>query len=226
MEDRSRDCTLLLVRHGESVWNAEGRVQGHQDSRLSERGREQSRLAAEHLSRLSIGAIYSSDLGRAQETADMIAAPHGLTVATASALRERNYGVLEGQTVEDAARTQGIWFLPWQADRLNSSPPGGERQPEMCQRVVEALRAIARAYPGQTVVVVTHGGPIKSAIYEVLRIPLALWNLTWVANGSITTLQGTPDVFRIACINDTCHLRAAYPKPDEPTPSAREGIED
>jgi len=215
MGNRAGDCTLLLVRHGETVWNAEGRVQGQRNSPLSERGREQSRLVADRLARQRVSAIYSSDLGRARETADIIAAPHQLTVTTAAALRERSFGVLEGQTLDEAARTQGIWFLPWQADRLSTSPPGGERQPEMCQRVMEALRAIARAHPGETVIIVTHGGPIKSAIYEILRIPLALWSLTWVANGSLTTVQGTEDVLRIACLNDTCHLRTAQARPDE-----------
>ena len=215
MEDRSREATLILVRHGETVWNAEGRVQGQQNSALNERGRDQGRMAAERLSKVKVNAVYSSDLARARETADLIAAAHGLTVTPARALRERSYGVLEGKTLEEAARTQGIWFLTWQADRLHHTPPGGENQPDMCQRVMEALRAIAGAHPSQTAVVVTHGGPIKSAVYDILRIPLSLWNLTWVGNGSITTIKGTPDVFRVACWNDTCHLAATPPQPDE-----------
>ena len=215
MEDRSQEVTLLLVRHGETVWNAEGRVQGQQNSPLSERGREQGRLVAERLSKMKVNAIYSSDLARARRTAEVIAAPHGLTVKPARALRERSFGVLEGKTLEEAGRSQGIWFLAWQADRLHHAPPDGENQPDMCHRVMEALRAIAGAHPGQTVVVVTHGGPIKSAVYDILRIPLSLWGLTWVGNGSITTITGTPDVFRVACLNDTCHLTAAPPKPDE-----------
>jgi len=215
MADRHQEATLLLIRHGETVWNAEGRVQGQQNSPLSARGREQGRLTADRLSKMKVSGIYSSDLSRARQTAEMIAAPHRLTVKLASALRERNYGVLEGNTLEEAARTQGMWLLAWQADRLHRAPPGGENQPDMCRRVMEALRAIAAAHPGQTVVVVTHGGPIKSAVYDILRIPLSLWDLTWVATGSITTITGIPDVFRVACLNDTCHLEAAPPKPDE-----------
>ncbi len=215
MEDRSQEATLLLVRHGETAWNAEGRVQGHQNSRLSERGREQGRLVAERLSALKVEAVYSSDLGRARETAEMVAKLHGLTVKPAFALRERNYGVLEGKTLDEAGRTQGIWFMAWQSDRLHHAPPGGENHADMCHRVIEALRAISAAHPGRTVVVVTHGGPIKAAIYDILRIPLSLWGLTWVGNGSVTTIRGTPDVFRVACLNDTCHLESALPKPDE-----------
>ena len=214
-EEADRDTTLILVRHGETAWNAEGRVQGQQNSPLSDRGRQQGELVAERLSHGSVHAVYSSDLARARETAELIAAPHGLTVKLGSALRERNYGVLEGKTIDEAARTQGIWFFAWQANRLHHAPPGGENQPDMCHRVMEALRAIAGAHEGETVVVVTHGGPIKSAVYDVLRIPLSLWGLTWVTNGSITTLRGTPDVFRIVCVNDTCHLGPAYPQLDQ-----------
>ena len=85
----------------------------------------------------------------------------------------------------------------------------------MCERVMKALRAIAQAHPGETVVVVTHGGPIKSAVYDILSIPLSLWSLTWISNGSITTIKGTPEVFQVACLNDTCHLAGMPPRRDE-----------
>jgi probable phosphoglycerate mutase len=213
MEAESRDATLLLVRHGETVWNDEGRVQGQKNSPLTDRGRRQNELAAERLARTKVDALYASDLGRARETAETIASRLGIDIKQGSALRERNFGVLEGQTSDEAARTQGAWFLSWQADRLQHAPPAGESQPDMAQRVMQVLRAIAKAHPGQTVAVATHGGPIKSAIYDILRIPLSLWGLTWVANGSITTIKGTPDVFRVACLNDTCHLEEAPPTP-------------
>ncbi len=206
MEERSREATLLLVRHGETTWNVEGRVQGQQDAPLSERGKEQARLVAERLARATISAVYSSDLGRARATAEAVAAPHNLTPQFARALRERSFGVLEGKTMEEAGASQGLWFLTWQSDRLRNAPPDGEDQPAMCERVMKALRAIAGAHPGETVAVVTHGGPIKSAVYDILSIPLSLWSLTWISNGSITTIKGTPEVFQVACLNDTCHL--------------------
>ncbi len=81
---------------------------------------------------------------------------------------------------------------------------------------MNALREIMAAHPGRTVAVSTHGGPIKSAIYEILRIPSSLWRLTWIENGSITVLRGTPDSVRVATFNDTCHLEATTAaRPDD-----------
>ncbi len=201
----SQDATLVLVRHGETTWNSIGRIQGHSNSPLNELGIEQGRRAAQQLAKLKVKAVYASDMSRAIETAKLIATSHKLQVLTSPALRERNYGVLEGKTLEEAGRTQGTWFLGWQADR-RAAPPAGESQDQMCERFMAALRELARVHAGQTVVVTTHGGPIKAALYEILRIPVSLWRLTWIDNGSITVLRGTPDVMRVACFNDTCHL--------------------
>ncbi len=215
MTETARQTTLILVRHGESRWNAEGRVQGHTDSSLTPRGRAEMQKVAERLANKDIAAVYSSDAGRAREGAELIAAHHDLTVNVRPALRERCYGVLEGKTVEEAARDDTGWLQAWRQDRLRLAPPEGETQPEMSQRVMAALREIAAAHPGQTVTVATHGGPIKSAVFDILHIPLSSWDLTWIANGSITILRGTPDLMRVAAFNETAHLD------EEPTPTWR-----
>jgi probable phosphoglycerate mutase len=159
--------------------------------------------------------VYASDLPRARETAELIAAGRGLTVKVSAGLRERSFGVLEGKTLPEAARISGSWFLSWQADRLLKSPPDGETQPEMSQRVMEVVRRIFAAHPGKSVAIAGHGGPIKSAVYHVLSIPLSLWDLTFIANGSITTLRGTPDVMRVVTVNDICHLQGLAAGPAE-----------
>jgi broad specificity phosphatase PhoE len=213
--EEPQDTTLILVRHGETVWNRDKRWQGQTNSPLTDLGREQGARVAKRLSSLQVSAIYSSDLGRARETADLIAAPHGLPVVPREDLRERAYGLLEGKTDDEAARLGPSWLLAFQADRIRSTPPGGEIHAELCERVVEALSEIADAHPGQTVVVATHGGPIKCALYHILSIPLSLWRLTWIANGSITIFRGTRDVLRVAYFNDTCHLEAPALAPTE-----------
>ncbi len=211
----SKDATLILIRHGETTWNVNGRVQGHSNSPLNEKGKLQAQQIAERLATVKVNVIYSSDSSRALETANLIAAPHRLKVMASEELRERHYGVLEGKTLAEAARTQGTWFLTWQENRQNA-PPAGESQQQMCERIMDAIHAIARTHPGQTVVVSTHGGPVKSAVYDILRIPLSLWRLTWIENGSITILRGTPDVMRVASFNDTCHLGTMPALREEP----------
>lgn len=214
MGGNERETTLYLIRHGESAWNLEGRVQGQQDVPLTDRGREQGRRAAARLARVKLTAVYASDLSRARETGELVAAPHKLSVAAREDLRERSFGVLEGKTLDETAGAP--WLIRWEADRLRNTPPGGETQPEMAERVVAALEAIAAAHPGGRVAVATHGGPIKSMVYHLLRVPLALWNLTFVANGSITVLRGTGEVMRLVTLNDTCHLDAE-PEASGPT---------
>jgi len=202
------DTTFILVRHGETVWNVESRWQGQKDSRLTDLGREQARKVANRLAAMKISAVYSSDLGRAKEVADTIAASHDLPVITREDLRERSYGVLEGKTDREAAASEGTWFLGWQADHLRLAPPAGETFQMLVERVMEALYEIAENDPGQTVVISTHGGPIKSALFYILSIPLSLWRLTWVSNGSITIYRGNRDVMRVVLFNDVCHLEA------------------
>lgn len=217
MARSDREARLILVRHGETVWNVQDRVQGHQDSPLTERGREQTGRAAKRLAKMDIAAVYSSDTNRARETGGLIAAPHGLAVRPREDLRERSYGVLEGLTLEEAAERDSGWLERWRADRLRLAPPEGESQPELCRRVMAALREIVAAHAGDAVIVATHGGPIKSAVFAVLDIPISSWDRTWVANGSITVLRGTSEVLRVAAYNDTCHL--------EVEPSGRSAIE-
>jgi probable phosphoglycerate mutase len=213
-----QDTTLILVRHGQTVWNREERWQGQKDSPLTALGQEQAARMAERLASLKIGALYSSDLGRARQTAEIIAGRLGLSVTLREDLRERSYGVLEGKTNREAAASEGSWFLTWNADHLRQSPPAGETEQVLRERVVEALDEIADAHPGETVVISTHGGPIKSTLFHLFSIPLALWRLTWVANGSLTTLRGSRDVMRLMTWNDTCHL--------QPTGPSAEGMED
>ncbi|MCJ7749887.1 MAG: histidine phosphatase family protein [Armatimonadetes bacterium] len=206
MEQDKDRTTLILVRHGETEWNLAGRIQGHSDSRLTARGAEQGRRAAERLAGLDISTVYASDLGRARETGEIIAAPHGLAVTTVQGLRERCYGAFEGRTAEEIRTDDPGAFERWLGDRQGLAPPGGETQQELSERVMGALRGIAGAHPGETVAIATHGGPIKSAVFAVLEIPMGSWDRTWVSNGSVTVLRGNQCELKVACFNDTSHL--------------------
>ena len=209
MEQAKDRTTLILVRHGETEWNLAGRIQGHSDSGLTARGAEQGRRAGERLAGLDISTVYASDLGRARETGEIIAAPHGLAVKTVQELRERCYGAFEGKTAEEIRRETPEVFERWLGDRQGLAPPGGETQQELSERGRGARGEIARAHPGGTVAVATHGGPIKSAVFAVLEIPIGSWDRTWVSNGSVTVLKGNRDELKVACFNDTSHLDLA-----------------
>ncbi len=153
--------TLLLVRHGETDWNRERRWQGHADPPLNESGRAQARSLADSLATRGLETVWSSDLARARETAEIVGARLGLAVSLDPRLREVDVGEWSGLTSAEIER-----LYPDGLRRRREGGTGwesGEPYEAMGARVVEALRAIARAHAGGRVLVVTHGGPISSA---------------------------------------------------------------
>jgi broad specificity phosphatase PhoE len=148
--------TLLLVRHGETDWNAEGRLQGHTDTPLNELGRRQARALAEELAGDGIEAVYSSDLARARETAEIVGARLGLPVALEPDLRERDWGTWEGLTGAERERVELV----------------AEATEEHRERTLHALRAIASRHAGGRVLVVTHGGSLRRVQAAVTGIAL------------------------------------------------------
>ncbi len=154
---------ILLVRHGETDWNRESRFQGHADPPLNERGREQARVLADGLAGESIASVYTSPLRRAFETAQVIAARLGSDLRVLEGLREIDVGSWTGLTRTDIERRFPEAFARW----LTLDGHGwddGETYEQLTSRVVSAVREIAAANPGRQVVVVTHGGAIRSLI--------------------------------------------------------------
>jgi broad specificity phosphatase PhoE len=137
--------TLLLVRHGETDWNAEGRLQGHTDRPLSDYGRLQARKLADELADEPLDAIYASDLARARVTAEIVGGRLGLPVTLDPELREKDWGTWEGLT-------------PAERDRVDFA---GESTEAHQKRILHALERIAEAHPGGRVLVVTHGGSMR-----------------------------------------------------------------
>ena len=149
---------ILLVRHGESVWNAEGRWQGAADPPLSDAGRDQARALAERVSDAGIDNLVASDLQRATETAQIVADALGLPAPAIDAgWRERDVGEISGHTRDEIeAKWPGL-LEQWRRGELESMP-GGEK--DITPRVVEALERVATAPTGACTLVVTHGGVI------------------------------------------------------------------
>jgi len=143
---------FLLVRHGETDWNAAGRLQGHTDRPLSDYGREQARRLAAELAGEQFDAIYSSDLARARETAEIVGASLGLPVTLDPDLREKDWGTWEGLT---STERFGVELA-------------GESTAQHQERMLAALGRIAETHPNGRVIVVTHGGSMRRVQTEVL----------------------------------------------------------
>jgi len=150
--------TLILARHGETDWNRDGRFQGHADPPLNEQGREQARTLAAALDDQPLVAIYSSDLRRAHETALVVAERKGLDVVVDPDLRERDVGEWSGLTLPEIEER-----FPKELRRFREEGVSiGESRESLSRRVVAAVRRIAEAHPRGSVLVVTHGGALRS----------------------------------------------------------------
>jgi probable phosphoglycerate mutase len=156
---------LLLIRHGETVWNAERRWQGWSDIPLSEVGAAQARQATAALATIldgtMVAAVYTSDLSRAAQTAATLAESLKLAAIAEQGLRERHVGDWAGLTVADIEQKWPGSLDLWRANQLHA-PPGGETSDELTARVLEAILRFAKAHPGATVIGVTHGGVIRA----------------------------------------------------------------
>jgi broad specificity phosphatase PhoE len=201
----------VLIRHGESVWNGERRIQGNQDPPLSPRGRQQAaRLAAGVSRRLRTAvAIYTSPLRRAAETADALGAATGLPVLPEPGLQEMRLGRWEGMTVPEIQAAFPGSYERWLADPLTHPAPDGERLEDFAHRVVEAWTRLCAARPGDDLVLVSHGGPIKAIVCHVLGVhPRWLFRIKQ-DNTAISVVEADAVTSRVILLNDTCHLAEA-----------------
>ena len=197
---------ILLVRHGETDWNASGRIQGHNDTPLNASGRQQAQRTAQRLAREPIEALYSSDLSRAFETATIIGAPLGLAVVASARLRERQYGLWEGLTAAEIQARYPAQFAIWRARTADFAPPHGETRSALLSRALAELQTIARRHLREMVVVVTHGGLCYVLINHILGSIDGDQREFTFGNASIHTLEVTGDRWSVISMNETAHL--------------------
>ena len=198
--------TLLLVRHGETAANAAGVWQGSTNGILNHRGKEQAQAIATRLATDNSGivAIYSSPLSRAANTAKIIAQAVGNPpLELTPTLAEFNLGEWEGLTYEQLRHEKHLW------ERMNTdatfAPPGGESAVEFATRLVHGFQSIAGRHQGQTVLIVSHGGAISTALAVLIDQDGTRWTSYQMANCALSELTFDPAP-RLIRLNDTEHL--------------------
>jgi 2,3-bisphosphoglycerate-dependent phosphoglycerate mutase len=163
---------IIMVRHGQTQWNLKGIRQGHLDSALTENGIVQAKALAERLQRERFTALYSSDLGRAVETAEFISAVTGHMIVTDARLRERHLGIFQGLSGEEIKQQFPEEYTLHRSLGPDYVIPGGESARQQVERNVGCLNEIAEKHAGAQVVVVTHGGVVSGFFRNTLSIPL------------------------------------------------------
>lgn len=197
---------IYLIRHAETTWNAEGRLQGTLDAPLSARGQEQVRRLIEALRAVPLTTVYSSPLGRARATAAPIAAAHGVPLHTVAELREMAQGEWEGRLISDVRDVDGRPLQARVDSPAESCLPGGETMEEVAVRAVAALHLLAEHHPGEAIAVVAHGGVNKALLLWCLGAPLGHHVRIAQGGACINLIEVGGPLPRVMALNSTVHL--------------------
>jgi probable phosphoglycerate mutase len=200
---------LLVIRHGETAWNTEGRIQGHIDIPLNDKGRWQAERLAEALAGEELHAIYSSDLERARDTAQAVANVLNQPLTLHTGLRERHFGRLEGNTQAEVAAQWPEESRRWRERDPSYGPEGGETLHGFYERTVGVLTELARQHPGESIAVVAHGGVLDCFYRAANRLPLEAPRSWKVGNATINRLLYSPEGFTMMAWADDRHLDEA-----------------
>ena len=202
---------IVVIRHGETAWNTESRIQGHTDIPLNDTGLWQADRVAHALRTEPLQAVYSSDLQRARATAEAIAQAQTqhTPLTLDEALRERHFGQLEGLTHQEIAESWPEQARRWRGRDPSFGPEGGESLQAFYDRCVSTLARLARRHPGGHIAVVAHGGVLdcfyRAATHTALHAPRA-WK---VGNAAINRLSYSPEGFTLLDWADEHHLGEA-----------------
>lgn len=198
---------LLLVRHGRSVWNSQGRIQGQADIELDDVGLQQAQQVAARVGQFDISAIYSSPLQRARITAEAIGIRLNLPVTCDDRLMEYQFGVVSGLTWEELVIQHPELAKHWADDAWTVPIEGSEGRVNFAARVKGAMDDIIARYPDGQVAVVAHGGTFNVYLARMLGLDLKRRHPFHFGNTSLSLLEVKNGVFSVHFLNDTCHLR-------------------
>jgi probable phosphoglycerate mutase len=210
---------LIAVRHGETAWNTQSRIQGHTDIPLNETGLWQAERVGQAVAQEAVHAIYSSDLQRARLTAQAIGRSAGLPVQLEEGLRERHFGELEGLTHDEIHARWPDQARRWKQRDPTYGPSGGETLLDFHARCVGHLTRLAQRHLGQTIVVVAHGGVLDCFYRAANGIDLEAPRSWTIGNATINRLLYSPEGLTMVGWADDGHL-AGGPALDESSDGA------
>jgi len=205
-QSRPSASRLILIRHGESTWNRERRIQGQLDPPLSEQGHQQARRVAGRLARRQVEALYTSDLLRASQTAAPIASAIGVEARPMKELREIFLGDWEGLHADELAQRFPEAWDAWTREPSWDVVPRGEGASAFEARVASAIEHLFEQHSHGDAIVVTHGGVIQIALHSVVGRPSHGLFPFRISNGSVTIVERRNGRMVIATVNDTSHL--------------------
>jgi len=199
--------TIIAVRHGETEWNKVEKQQGHLDSPLTISGRLQAEAMGDGLRECTIDVFYSSDLGRAVETSEVIEKHVRLPFVTDERLRERHLGNMQGLTKKEYRERFPDEWQRFRSYDPDYALPGGESVRQRYERAVGYVEEIALRHIGKSVLIVTHGGILMSMMYRTLRLPLHQERTFTLCNGGINVFTITSELrWNLEVWGDTHHL--------------------
>lgn len=198
---------VLLVRHGETDWNTQARLQGHTDIALNPRGRAQAKRLRAALAGETLDAVYSSDLQRALDTARAIAEATGAPLHAEPALRERRFGCFEGLTYEQILARWPDQAQRWRQREPAFGPDGGETLQDFDARCVQAAERLALQHAGGSIALVAHGGVLDSLYRAATRVALDAPRSWRMANAAMNRLLHGSSGFTLVGWDDDAHLQ-------------------
>lgn len=198
---------IIAVRHGETEWNKVERQQGHLNSNLTEKGKLQAKAIGDCLLNYKIDLFYSSDLGRARETAQIISKIIKLEFTTDNRLRERNLGILQGITKSEFKKLYPDDWSKFNENDPDYEMPKGESIRQRYERAINCVENLSENSKGRTILLVSHGGILMSLIYKALNLPLNQKRTFSLFNGAINIFSISEEMeWRLEVWGDTHHL--------------------
>lgn len=207
---RSLKVVVLLVRHGETLWNELRLLQGRTNVALSGVGREQAQALAEALAQIPLSSIYCSPLLRARETAEILSVPHKITPKTDEGFVEMNFGEWEGKSHDELRKKFPQQYETWLINPGQVSVPGAEQLGDVQARVIDSLERIIEENDRKAIAIVGHGGVNRALFLSLLQASSsAFWKIRQDV-ACLNLIEFADGVPRISLLNSTVHLKADY----------------